>query len=66
MDEAFLGVEIAVTTIKNVNIKFFDSTQATYLKKSPSPTENKTLPGALSSDLGKGLRCFIKNGETRK
>merc|ERR1712172_120920 len=28
--------------------------KATYLKKSPSPTENKTLPGALSSDPGRG------------
>merc|ERR1711971_621594 len=32
--------------------------KATYLKKSPSPTENKTLPGALSSDPGRGLGPF--------
>ena len=42
------------------------SAQATYLKKSPSPTENKALPGASGSDPGRGLRCFIQNGETQK
>ena len=42
------------------------SAQATYLKKSPSPTENKALPGASGSDPGRGLRCLIQNGETQK
>jgi len=28
--------------------------KATYLRKSPSPTENKALPGSLNSDSGRG------------